>query len=81
MSGLGHPLSDSNPNHSRHAHTHGGVDPSVLSADRSIWAIKWSFVGLFATGIFQTIVVLLSEGNWQRRAHCGWLPRSHRRAS
>src|SRR5215470_1825606 len=60
MSGVGHSHSNSDPNHGRHAHTHVVVDPSILSTDRGIWAIKWSFVGLFATAVFQTIVVLLS---------------------
>ena len=46
--------------HSHHHHTHGAVDPALLTTERGIWAIKWSFVGLFATGVFQTIVVLLS---------------------
>src|SRR5215467_9469050 len=46
--------------HSHHHHTHGAVDPALLTTERGIWAIKCSFVGLFATGVFQTIVVLLS---------------------
>jgi cation diffusion facilitator family transporter len=41
-------------------HRHGAVDPTILSTQRGIWAIKWSFVGLFATAVFQFIVVLPS---------------------
>src|SRR5262249_42683627 len=44
----------------RHAHTHGAVDPSLLTTERGIWAIKWSFRALFATAICQGIVVLVS---------------------
>jgi cation diffusion facilitator family transporter len=40
-----------------HAHTHGIVDPSILTTERGIWAVKWSFVGLFITAIFQIIIV------------------------
>jgi cation diffusion facilitator family transporter len=43
-----------------HVHTHGAIDPSILSTERGVWAIKWSFVGLFLTAIFQTAVVLIS---------------------
>lgn len=43
-----------------HGHTHGIVDPSILTTERGIWAIKWSFVGLFATAIFQVIIVMFS---------------------
>ena len=48
--------------HDHHAsgHTHGAVDPSIWSDRRGIWAIKWSFVGLFTTAIFQIAIVLLS---------------------
>jgi cation diffusion facilitator family transporter len=53
-----HPHND--PDRRRHAHAHGVVDPSILSTDRGIWAIKWSFVGLFATAAFQLVIVLLS---------------------
>ena len=50
-------------NHGRHAHvhTHGAVDPSILSTQRGIWAIKWSFIGLFATAALQVAVVLFSD--------------------
>ena len=46
--------------HSDHGHTHGVIDPSVASTERGIWAIKWSFVGLMATALFQVFIVVLS---------------------
>src|SRR5262245_61022071 len=39
---------------------HGPVDPTILTTARGIWAIKWSFVGLFITALFQVVVVWLS---------------------
>ncbi len=41
-------------------HTHGAIDPSIITTERGIWAIKWSFAGLFATAIFQIIIVMFS---------------------
>ena len=41
-------------------HAHGAVDPSVAISERGIWAVKWSFVGLFVTAVVQAIVVVLS---------------------
>ncbi len=46
--------------HEEHSHTHGAVDPSVATSERGIWAVKWSFVGLFATALVQAVVVVLS---------------------
>lgn len=43
-----------------HGQTHGFVDPSIASTSRGLWALKWSFVGLLATALFQMVVVLLS---------------------
>ena len=43
-----------------HVHTHGAVDPSIITTQRGIWAVKWSFVGLFATAVFQLLVVVFS---------------------
>jgi len=43
-----------------HGHTHGAIDPSIITTERGIWAIKWSFAGLFATAIFQIIIVMFS---------------------
>ncbi len=30
-----------------HGHTHGAIDPSILTTEKGIWALKWSFIGLF----------------------------------
>src|SRR5215218_8761395 len=46
--------------HGEHAHTHGAVDPSIATSERGIWAVKWSFVVLFATALVQIVVVVLS---------------------
>ncbi|MGB8219756.1 MAG: cation diffusion facilitator family transporter [Methanoregula sp.] len=43
-----------------HGHMHGVVDPSIFSTERGIWAVKWSFVGLFITAILQVVVVFYS---------------------
>jgi cation diffusion facilitator family transporter len=55
-----HAHSGSHSHAAHHAHAHGAVDPSILSTERGIWAIKWSFVGLFITAAFQIVVVLTS---------------------
>ncbi|MEO8225698.1 MAG: cation diffusion facilitator family transporter [Gammaproteobacteria bacterium] len=43
-----------------HAHTHGVIDPTIATTERGIWAIKWSFIILASTAVFQVFVVLLS---------------------
>ena len=43
-----------------HRHTHGAVDPSILTTQRGIWAVKWSLVLLLATAAFQAIIFLIS---------------------
>jgi hypothetical protein len=35
--------------HGGGAHVHGTIDPSITASDRGLWAVKWSFVGLFIT--------------------------------
>ena len=45
----------------QHGHTHGVVDATIATTDRGIWAIKWSFIILIATGILQVIVVVLTS--------------------
>ena len=47
--------------HDHHGHRHGGIDPSVLSNERGLWAVKWSFLGLFVTAVLQLLVVMLSH--------------------
>jgi cation diffusion facilitator family transporter len=51
---------DHHDHHQGHAHTHGIVDPSILTTERGIWAVKWSFVGLFLTAFIQIIIVYYS---------------------
>src|SRR5215204_1878685 len=46
--------------HEAHGHTHRAVDPSIATSERGIFAVKWSFIGLFITALVQIIVVLLS---------------------
>ena len=43
---------------SNHEHVHGALDPTLLSTERGIWAVKWSFVGLMITAMLQVIVVI-----------------------
>ncbi|MGI8811264.1 MAG: cation diffusion facilitator family transporter [Pyrinomonadaceae bacterium] len=43
-----------------HGHTHGTINPSILTSERGIWAVKWSFVGLFATTLIQIGVFVYS---------------------
>src|SRR6266566_8625740 len=42
-------------------HSHAGIDPSIVSSNRGIWAVKWSFVGLFITAALQLAVVIWSN--------------------
>jgi cation diffusion facilitator family transporter len=60
-------LSEKNPDaHGRlhhdhaHDHTHGTIDPTLLTTERGIWAVKWSLVGLGVTAIFQSFIVFLT---------------------
>jgi cation diffusion facilitator family transporter len=39
---------------------HGAVDPTILTTQRGIWAVKWSFAGLLVTAALQVGVVWLS---------------------
>lgn len=43
-----------------HSHSHGVIETSIASTERGVWALKWSFVGLMATALFQAVVVVLS---------------------
>jgi len=43
-----------------HGHTHGVIDPTLATTERGIWAIKWSFVILAITALFQVAVVLVT---------------------
>lgn len=44
-----------------HGHTHGAIDPSIVTTDRGLWAIKWSFVGLMITALLQIGIVAISD--------------------
>lgn len=43
-----------------HGHSHGVVDPSIASSREGLWAVKWSFIGLAATAVFQVVVFMVS---------------------
>jgi len=43
-----------------YSHAHGVVDPELLSTDRGLYAVKWAFVGLMITALFQILVVWVS---------------------
>ena len=58
MVNLAHSHSD--PDHHRHDHTHGTIDPVLLTTERGIWAVKWSLIGLGATAVFQLVIVFFS---------------------
>jgi len=40
-----------------HGHTHGAIDPALFTTQRGMWAVKWSFIGLAATALFQVLIV------------------------
>ena len=46
------------PHHGGHAH--GMLDPSLLSTERGVRAVTWSFVGLMVTAILQLGIVAVS---------------------
>jgi len=59
----GHPHDETPAGHAGHGllhHAHGPIDPSLFTAGRGIWAIKWAFVGLLVTAVLQSLVVLFS---------------------
>ena len=55
-----HDQDDDHEDHHDHSHMHGIVDPSVLTTERGIRAVTWSFAGLFATAFIQLIIVYYS---------------------
>jgi cation diffusion facilitator family transporter len=57
---LGSMAQDHQHGHEEHRYTHGAVDPSIATSERGMWAVKWSFVGLFITALLQLVVVVLS---------------------
>lgn len=44
-----------------HDHTHGTFDPTLLTTQRGIWALKWSLWALLATALFQLWIALASN--------------------
>jgi cation diffusion facilitator family transporter len=64
MSNPHHPHAHAHARHhdagTAHRHTHGPMDPTILTTQRGIWAIKWSLVGLGATALIQVMIVWLS---------------------
>ncbi len=45
----------------KHEHTHGSVDPSIVTTKKGLWAVKWSFIGLMITFVIQVVIVIISE--------------------
>ena len=43
-----------------HNHSHGAIEPALLTTERGIWAVKWSLIGLAATAAFQAVIVFFS---------------------
>lgn len=53
-------MGDTNIRKGHHDHTHGAADPILLTTKRGIWAVKWSFLGMAVTALFQIVIVFLS---------------------
>lgn len=45
----------------QHDHTHGTLDPALLTTEKGIWAVKWSLVGLLVTASLQAVVVAFTS--------------------
>src|SRR5262249_15368712 len=60
MSNRTHSHNQSQAHHGPHNHTHGTMDPALLTTERGIWAVKWSLIGLGATALFPLILVFFS---------------------
>jgi Co/Zn/Cd efflux system component len=63
MSHPHHPHAHTHAHHgdgTTHRHTHGTVDPTMVTTQRGLWAIKWSFIGLGATACLQVVIVWMS---------------------
>ena len=46
---------------SHHDHAHHAIDPTILTSERGIWAIKWSFIGLMTTALLQVVIVYFTS--------------------
>src|SRR5215510_7509917 len=60
MSNRTHSHDQSQAHHGPHNHTHGTMDPALLTMERGLWAVKWSLIGLGATAILQAVIVFFS---------------------
>lgn len=60
MGGHSHSREDARAHDNDHSHTHGVVDPAILTTERGIWAVKWSLVGLMLTAVVQVFIVYIS---------------------
>src|SRR3989449_2430264 len=64
MSSPHHPHSHGHAHHhgdgTAQRHIHGTIDPTLVTTQRGLWAIKWSFVGLGATALIQILIVWMS---------------------
>lgn len=48
-------------NHKHSHHSHGAIDPTIVTSKRGIWAVKWSFIGLLLTAFLQVVIVVISN--------------------
>jgi cation diffusion facilitator family transporter len=57
-----HPHDDHEHDHNdnSHSHTHGLIDPTIYTTKRGVWALKWSFSGLFLTSVLQIVIVMFT---------------------
>src|SRR3989338_8465934 len=44
-----------------HAHSHGVINPSIITHERGLWAVKWSFAALMVTALLQLVIVIASN--------------------
>ncbi len=44
-----------------HTHSHGVIDPSIITHERGLWAVKWPFVALMITAVLQLAIVILTN--------------------
>ena len=44
-----------------HDHIHGALDPTLLTSEKGIWAVKWSMVGLLLTALLQAAVAAFTS--------------------
>jgi len=44
-----------------HDHTHGTLDPVLLTTEKGIWAVKWSMIGLLLTALLQAAIVAFTS--------------------